>query len=361
MVLGTVRWLFQRLMTLVWPRLPRSTLGAFALPPEIILMITAYLPSPSRLCLAITCRTLYDLCFPQHSCLNTAEKEELLLLLEKDTASLYFCHYCTELHRWCTRWSNSIFTWVLDEDLPCQTSDRNALRAFGIRNKIPYHHVRLVMNRHFYGPSHGLPLKKLEDRCSSTYHPGIVESSSRHACIIDSKLLLHSVITLHQSRGSSKILRSFVDTWIFHACEHLTLGKGKPSYSPIQLPELVKGKDTPGRYVACDQSCGSCTLCPTDYCIDITWSGRGKGYVIKLSTYHQLGGCRSPSDWSWRTMSEMLTAEEPRTAFPLEYGPGSIRDRWNKAEGIDSRTECEWIEIPGLQTYRQRRMQGDSV
>lgn len=313
-------------------------------------MVTTYLTDPSVISLALTCRTLHSLCFPRHPRLNTAEKEELLLWLEKDTATLYFCHYCAKLHRWHTRWANSIS----EEDLPCDKHLLFSSISFA-PGDISYHHARLVMNRHFYGPSHGLPLHKLEKRIwLHSLRNTVTYSASLHARIVDDKLLVLSVRTMYHPRGDSGLLRDYIDCWATQACQHLTLGRGCPNYAPKQLPELAKNKTTPGRFAPCEQSFGSCTFCPTDYCIDISWRGRKKGYIIKVSIYRQLGDCRSPFDWSWRAMTT-LTIEEPRTAFPLEYRPGIIRDRWNKADGIDSRTQGEWVEIPGLASLGRPR------
>src|SRR6186713_551449 len=91
MIVGAFRWFPQWIFrALSWPRRPRSGLGAFALPPEIILMVAAYLTETSVISLALTCRALRSLCFPSSSRLNMSEKKELLLLLEKDIATSYF-------------------------------------------------------------------------------------------------------------------------------------------------------------------------------------------------------------------------------------------------------------------------------
>jgi hypothetical protein len=128
-------------------------LGAFTLPPEIILIVATYLTNPSVISLALTCRTLHCLCFPRHSNLNTAEKEELLLLLEKDMATLYFCHYCAKLHRWHTRWGDSIST-CDEDDLPCKQRVDSFL-FLPLICDIPYHCARLVMNQHSTGQPKG--------------------------------------------------------------------------------------------------------------------------------------------------------------------------------------------------------------
>lgn len=126
----------------------------------------------------------------------------------------------------------------------------------------------------------------------------------------------------------------------------------EPGYAPVQLPELAEDKTTSDHFTPCDQSFKFCTFCLTDYCIDISWRGRRKGYFTKVSDYRHLGDCRSPFDWSWRAMTSRETVGEPRTAYLPKYRPGIVREIWNKADGIDSRTQGKWVEIPGLASLR---------
>jgi hypothetical protein len=352
MVADATQRVRRRLRTLFRPLRAPSSLGAFALPPEIILIITSHLKNSSITSLALTCRALHSLCFPGQPLLDIAEKEELLLLLEKDVATLYFCHQCVKLHRWHSRWSRSITPWY-EERERCKRSYHLFL---GSPLDVRYYYARLVMNRHFYGSTHGPPAHILGDRAFSHRHTdGVVESVSKHARIVDDQLLMLSVRSMSHSRGDSTALRRHIDSLhVPHSvCTHLTLFEGLPDYAPIQLPELAKDKTPPTLFLPCDRTFRSCTLCLTDYCINISWQGEKKGYVVEVSIYSQLGDCRSPFDWSWHTLSTMRTDEEPRTAFPLEYRPGCVRDRWNKADGIASGPHGEWVEIPGL--VRARR------
>ena len=211
------------------------------------------------------------------------------------------------------------------------------------------------MNRHFHGPTHGLPLHELEKhRRLHDPFSRLTNSESLHARIVDDKLLVLSVKTLSYSQGDSKTLRSYVDSHGHEVCEHLTLTKECTDYiyASRQLPELAMDRTTAGHFTPCDQSFGSCAFCLTDYCIDISWRGRRKGCLIKISVYRQLGDCRSPFDCSLRIMTTSRRVEEPRTAYPLEYRAGIVRDRWNKADGIHGRTQSEWVQIPGLASLR---------
>jgi len=336
---------FQRLAALFRPRRPSPALGAFALPPEIVLIIAAYLTYTSTTSLALTCRTLCSLCFPGHTRPSTAEKEELLLLLEKDIPNLYFCHYCVELHRWNQHWGKrcgQLLFMDVEEDLPCKQHLSRDFVRLPHTCHIPYHHARLVMNRHFYGPAHGLPLQKFKDRSSVYWRSsGITDSESLLSRIVDDKLVVLAVKTLYHSRGDSKRLREFIESQGHAACRHLTLATGLPHGAPVQLPELAKNKTAPQYFAPCHLSLRSCTFCLTDYCIEISWRGERKGHVVKVSSYRLLGNCRSPFDWVWRSMVTFGAVHEPRMAYP-----GMVIDTWNKADGIEAETQAEWVEIP---------------
>jgi hypothetical protein len=328
-VAGVSQWILLRLKTLFRPLCAPSGLGAFALPSEIILMITSHLHISSTTCLALTCRTLYAICFSTPALWTLAEKTELLLLLEKDVATLYFCHRCVRLQPWHKWWSKSISPWY-EEHMPCKRSlDRHTL--FSLQCDIPYYYARLVMNRHFYGPSHGVPPHKLEQRILSNYPGGVVESLSQHARILDDELLVLSACSMSHSRGDPKLLRNHINTRLTRICAHITLMKGYRHYGPVPISELAKDETTPRLFLSYDQAFESCIFCLTDY--SICWHGGKKGYALELRVYRQLGNCRSPFHWSWENMAHMRTQEtKPRTKYSLEYRVGYVKDKWMKSE-----------------------------
>jgi hypothetical protein len=161
-----------------------SNLCLLNLPLEIILMIATYLDECALVSLALTCRSLHGLWERRNLPLQLAEKEKLLLSLEKDIPFLYYCHHCVKLHRWHGRWSRSIAPWY-EERLPCKRSLDKHL-YIPLTCHIPYYYARLVMNRHFYGSKHGLPLHVLNKRAQSYSHSdGVVNSVSQHARIFN--------------------------------------------------------------------------------------------------------------------------------------------------------------------------------
>jgi hypothetical protein len=66
-----------------------------------------------------------------------------------------------------------------------------------------------------------------------------------------------------------------------------------------------------------------------------------------MVVYRQLGDCRSPFDWTWRARLNPQMEQKPRIAYSPEYGPGYVRDQWNKFDGIASKTPGAWVQVPG--------------
>jgi hypothetical protein len=232
-------------------------------------MIASHLDIPSKISLSLTCRKLHRLCFLGNPPLSLAEKETLLLLLEKGVASLYFCHRCAKLHHWHRRWSRSITPWY-KESMPCKGGKDNDDLVISHLRYIPYYYARLVMNRYFYGSTHGLSVKKLEERTFSLHDSdAFVEKLSQHARIVDGQLLVSSTITMTHSRGDSASLRRHIEGSGTDVCTHLMLS-GRWRYNrTADVPELVKDAATQNEFRPCEQSFGSCVFCLTDYKVDI--------------------------------------------------------------------------------------------
>jgi len=115
-----------------------------------------------------------------------AEKQDLLHLLEKDIPTLHFCHDCVN-------WSRSIAPWY-EEDMPCR-SDLDKHLFLPSSGYIPYYYARVLVNRHFFGSTHGPPVQKLDERARSWCHSdGVVISETQHARIVDDSLLVLSAV-----------------------------------------------------------------------------------------------------------------------------------------------------------------------
>lgn len=353
------QWISQRVRSLI-PTPP--VLGAFAVPTEITLIISSHLNITSRLCLALTCRTLFLVCFPKRLLLESTEKEELLLLLEKDVSSHYFCHCCAELHRWHGRWTRSINQWNLN-CLPCEQGVPKTL-LLPIIGRLQYYYARLLMNRHLYGPRHGPPLRSLEYGNRSLRWPGgIVEVTSRCARIVDNQLLLLQTISLSHTKGDTALIRQHFNSLQRRVCAHMTTAPGNPDYGPIGVPELAEPKRASSRFSPCSHGLGSCSICLTDYSVDITWRGDRRGYSITVRIYSQVGECRSASAWEWRTMASSWVPRDEllRIDQSAGYELGCLRDRWNRAEGIVMEEKGAWAAISRRQAELRMRSRNLAV
>jgi hypothetical protein len=334
------QWFNQRLVKRAQRRRALPSSGAFALPTEIILMITSHLEFPSTISLALTCRTLYSVCFPKSPPSNLAEKKELLGLLEKDAADSYVCHRCVKLHNW--RKSHSRWTrgWH-DKSLPCQRFPDDRLTTVRVGH-IPYYYARLIMNRHFYGPAHGPRLKNLDKWRSSFHHPdGVVDTESRHARIVDDQLLISSTTTKSRLYANSDSLKQHIDEMkSIRVCKHTLLAGSWPRYT--QLSKFVENADALSEARRCGWTLRSCNFCLTDYSVSMSWKGAKKGYVVKVFIDRQLGDCRDPCDWSWRSQVQFPSSNTPRITVSDKYNLGYVRDQWLRADGILFSSHGEW-------------------
>jgi hypothetical protein len=344
MLESATKWISNHTKPLVRQWRASPGLGVLALPHEIILLITSHLNNVSTTSLALTCRCLYSICFPILQTLTKREKVELLSSLERDVAAFYFCHFCVKLHRWHMNWARALPAQYATcmQCLRCMDS-RVYLASSWI---ISYEYARLVMNRHFYGSTHGPSLRILKQMDSYRDSFGVRRTFSHTPCIIDNQPLLKSFIRVSHSQGDPASLRDSIECLGPRVCQHIALAKGRSRLTLVQLPEIVPDGSTPDLFTPCDQSLGSCAFCSTDYIIKISWRGKRKGYVIKVRTCRQLGDCRSPSAWSWHSMSitSGMLINEARISRPSRSKPGCVRDLWYKADGISSKTGGKWVK-----------------
>lgn len=144
----------------------------------ILYLIRQHLSPVSALSLSLTCKSLSALasCHGGHTTPSIPDREEFLLLLEKDVGRTHsYCHTCSTLHPFSSSepYALASSTWKLGED-DCR---RRALVFFnGSGITLGYHHVRLAMDRHLFGPRNGLPLSKFNLPLPSQAPPPAFES-----------------------------------------------------------------------------------------------------------------------------------------------------------------------------------------
>ncbi|KAF5595575.1 uncharacterized protein FSUBG_9087 [Fusarium subglutinans] len=326
------RRFFNRLRRKTILKDPRGNL--ICLPPEIILEIAEHLSDISLISLSLTCQPYHILLssFTRNVKLEAADLEDFLQILEKDCASSYFCHICTKLHQRDQRG-------YID---PCKCYKwrcrKNCVYHFhfylwtGSGLMITYPEARLIMNRHFNGPAHGLSLDTLNRHGDIFPYKGGTEQWTSIARIIQDELFLQRtlVIWFPEYLGVQELL----DHLYLPICLHVSnnIQRHDDWYARIglyTLPELV---ELSRGFKSCDNSLGSCPICFTDYSITIRWgSHQRQGWHIEVASYQQLGSCRSPYDWKWRLAAERSTWNEPRCRTQK---PGLVRQRWMCPDGL---------------------------
>ena len=306
-----------------------SPMGDFeSVPLEIVLLITKYLPDVALHSFALTYRPYYHALCGRFPYLKRGGKEELLQLLEKDTSHLFFCHHCVQLHAWRSSW-DAHDTWNPPNERKCLHKYSYFTGPYVRKSCIPYHHARVVMNRHLYGASHGLPLRILEHYSLQTdLSYGAILQTSTKARIVNNELFLLQDCKVWHRRGYAPDLRLSIDESMLEICQHLTVYKTE-SFSEHRIPELERGARGPSLFIACAASVGSCPTCLTDYSITITWRGKDEGWFIHMLIYRQFGSCRSPFDWNWRHMAESYNRNQPRC---LTEDPGIVKHRWSQGD-----------------------------
>jgi hypothetical protein len=205
------------------------------------------------------------------------------------------------------------------------------------------------MNRHLYGSTHGVSINKFNKRAKTVEDPfGVTITVSHHASIVDDKLLVSSTMIMSHPQGDAASFRRSIDERPRPVCAHIGMRKPhSPGLAPAQLPELEASPSSAFR--RCKGAFGACPFCLTAYRIDISWQGAKKEYLIKLVTYRQLGDCRSPVEWSWRSRLALRTDEVHRIEFSPNYGPGFARDRSSKTEGVMCSSRGEWVNVPEME------------
>lgn len=333
------------------------------LPVELLLDISGLLPSVSAVALAFTCRSLFGILFPKEK-LHGIQLDELLQRLERDLSNqCFFCQLCHTLHRFSPSWMPGHQDRF---DGPCK-----AKVEVHDTFHLGFHFARPAMNKHLLGE--GIELEQLPFSLPANYRGWNVRFTAR---VIKDELYL-CVSHALSLNGTGPENRQELDASKHGICNHVTTHRPEkrlnlpgvrqrrssprgrwfqqhPYYAVPQrdrVPELAP-RDSPSyshALVECRDARGSCPVCLTDYSIMANRT-RTSGvrnetaaretWDIVIIACHQLGPCRSQSDWKWLTyatqlpvlskknMDESLLGRRSKIG---PYAPESVRARWDQA------------------------------
>ncbi|KAK3988886.1 hypothetical protein QBC44DRAFT_328412 [Cladorrhinum sp. PSN332] len=188
------------------------------------------------------------------------------------------------------------------------------------------------MNRHFLGPPNGLPLDRFQVENTSFGYLRWREKWS--ARILQDELFISATRTLCWNHGTDEELRDAIDRDYYAVCRHVDMAKG----ARLSINAL---HPTTGLFVLCRDVVESCDKCLTDYdtTVERRWikDGRQKRtracWFITVTSYHRLGGGRSPSDVKWRAFAarglwDLYKISRDMTRYPR----GAVREMWKEGE-----------------------------
>lgn len=274
--------------------------------------------------------------------------------------TFYFCHSCIKLHPWrnmcflclkrpCRKCGQRPIVWT---DWDCSKPDYIAYES-GPGSAfvgpdcfcISYIAAHVTMKRHRLGRTHGLPPSALNPDRVRQRCPGATTTRCGTVRIIDDHLMASVRLKFSSVKGDPVSgLRGFIDRdgpWI---CHHLRIGARRPFCREKQVPELEKRGSSGEEFLPCSSSVRSCIACMSDYCIDIKRRSSKKGWVINITTYHDLGTARTPFEWEWMVLKEECSRAPPRWVHGDARAAGTVRNKWLRADGIVSDLKGEWVE-----------------
>lgn len=335
------------------------------MPVEILLDIKDCLEPQWQTALAVTCKRFMAVLFREGNlpCLTKGELAEFLSTLSKDVPHAYFCWCCNML-----RLLNPEADWDGQNHRSTVQAIENSMWTNGTNRRgnlylsppyflfaetptICFMTAYLVMNRHFYGASHGISLQSLQSsasyeeklalsKCQCRYSyasspsckstSGIFQptltisprkkdlwrfSSQSTAKIVDGSLYIGRIFTMVGPLVRWEQIARLIESVRPGICQHLECAASLPRFCRHDRQASKKPVDRrlyiaslTGRWgdvledlksESFNPEKGSCLLCATDYDISLEQHIKEKEWHFTLHTYHCLGPCRTPNDQLW--------------------------------------------------------------
>lgn len=322
------------------------------LPVEVVQEIASYLPresaasfclSSSYICYAIGTEQLHAYL---KAALSKIQKRANLQIVERAFPSHWYCPWCDVFHKHETAGGPKNFAKETKRDC----AEFNSFLRAGNHYVLAYHHVRMAMNRHSWGPDYGIGLEEFSyqqkgsNKILNVSCPANMDISTR---IVANKFLLNVHYAISVPISLTKRSEFYQRLW-------------------ASLPQIVVGHRNDrdghnGMLYDIQHSTSNfwksdvdvCKTCATDYAVsaaypqvEATESCAGvnpKNVEIVIEVWRDLGNGKSPFDTQWRAHGENVTPYKANIGDSLwlaaSHKPGCIKEAFEKGAFPVSRVE----------------------
>ncbi|KAJ4985862.1 hypothetical protein SVAN01_08660 [Stagonosporopsis vannaccii] len=344
------------------------------LPFEILQHIASYLDDASaakfslssrQICYAIGTQRLAKYISSSPSRLDARDRLEETI--ERALPDSWHCAWCDKFHSWSAKTSPARRTEVSHS--PC--TEYNSYLTDSTGYTLRYHHLRLALAAHKFGPAHGIPLSAFTHTSSGTlrlFNTPVQTSTSHTAKIINSRFLLHTSFS------------ALLPAWV---AQHRHLISALfPLLPPILIHHRASAHGHTALMAACDNvirrgwrvlGAQSCSDCATDWTVSsyaIPRSVVGEFVRVSIQTWRDLGNGRGPFEKEWRAHGAYIPGTEEscvREERARERGSvrsafeGGLEDAWGgDAEANAEIGGSEWERLAySWQVDKQRAEQRD--
>jgi hypothetical protein len=276
-----------------------------ALPVELVQQVSIYLDDASSAAFCLSSRYIYyalgtdTLSTYVGASKNRFEKRRTIeAVVERAFPGHWFCAWCDKFHAWGLEDGPNNAGQEKEKKRDC--ADFNSYLHAGPDYILRYHHIRLALNAHLWGPEHGLLLSTFEHteknmaKISRTPVPTNLKISAK---IVEGHFLLHTsfAIILPSYLARSKLLLKH----LWPTLPHILSGHRDSENGHTGLMAAIDNVVRRGWKYPHTQNCSSCA---TDWSVTSHEFPHVTGGQARLvvQSWRDLGTGRTPFESGWR-------------------------------------------------------------
>ncbi|KAF1993717.1 hypothetical protein P154DRAFT_527586 [Amniculicola lignicola CBS 123094] len=276
-----------------------------SLPVEILQEISSYLEASSAASFSLSTRYVHYALGNQHlrtivqTSSSVFEKRKNLEILERAFSSHYYCAWCDKFHE--HELAGGPRNYPKETERDCH--EYNSYLHAGKDYVLTFHHIKLALNRHLWGPSFGISLQDLCYRTSTIEkfkHHQISTALEINAKVVDSRLILHSTFSWTLPRAA--ISGSDFVTRLLALCPHIVKGHRDSKEGHTGL--IAHVARTAQALSLGPRKPWLCAVCATDF-LFAEHHLPSQHVEYRLQTWRDLGDGRNPFSVAWRAHGEI--------------------------------------------------------